>query len=146
MNEITHDYVIIKLVNAETIVCVMVGEDDESFTVMYPIQMKPSRIELEGNKKEFQVGVPWIPYSDEKVFTIYKQDVVLLQKLNQATIEYYKNLVDMYVNCNLAGDVLRYVENITQKANNIEGVAGAYSRVYRNRPPIMNNNRYPSRY
>ena len=95
MNEITHDYVIIKLVNAETIVCVMVGEDDESFTVMYPIQMKPSRIELEGNKKEFQVGVPWIPYSDEKVFTIYKQDVVLLQKLNQATIEYYKNLVDM---------------------------------------------------
>jgi len=57
----------------------------------------------------------------------------------------YKNLVDMLVNCNLSGDVLRFVESITSKSNNTEGVAGAYSRVYRNRPSMNNNNRYPSR-
>lgn len=90
-----HDYVVMKLVNAETIICVMVTEDDESFTIMYPVQMKPTRMEVAKEGKEFQVGVPWVPYSDEKVFTIYKQDVVLLQRLNESTIAYYKNLVDM---------------------------------------------------
>ena len=57
----------------------------------------------------------------------------------------YKNLVDMFVNCNLAGDVLRYVESITNRSANAESVTGAYNKVYRNRPPVMNNNRYPSR-
>ena len=56
----------------------------------------------------------------------------------------YKNLVDMLVNSNLQGDALRYIENITSKSNNTEGLVGAYSRVYRRRPE-MNNNRYPSR-
>ena len=56
----------------------------------------------------------------------------------------YKNLVDIYVNTDLQGDVLRYVENITNKTNNTEGLIGAYSRVYRRRPE-MYNSRYPSR-
>jgi len=54
----------------------------------------------------------------------------------------FKNLVDMYINNNLQGDVLRYVENITNKSNNTDGLIGAYSRVYRSRPN-MNNQRYP---
>ena len=55
----------------------------------------------------------------------------------------YKNLVDLYTNNNLQGDVLRYVENITNISNNTDGVIGAYSRVYRRRPEY-NNTRYPS--
>lgn len=56
----------------------------------------------------------------------------------------YKNLVDMMVNNDLQGDVLRYVEGITSRTDNTNGLIGAYSRVYRRRPE-MNNNRYPSR-
>ena len=55
----------------------------------------------------------------------------------------YKNLIDLYVNNDLQGDVLRYVENITNKTNNTAGLIGAYNRVYRRRPE-MYNNRYPS--
>ena len=54
----------------------------------------------------------------------------------------YKNLVDMLVNNDLQGDLLRYVENITNNTNNTSGLVGAYSRVYRRRPE-MNNQRYP---
>lgn len=54
----------------------------------------------------------------------------------------YKNLIDMLVNNDLQGDVLRYVENITNQTNNTGGLIGAYSKVYRNRP-VMNGNRYP---
>lgn len=54
----------------------------------------------------------------------------------------YKNLVDMFINNNLQGDVLRYVESITNRSNNTDGVIGAYSRVYRRRPEF-NNTRYP---
>jgi len=56
----------------------------------------------------------------------------------------YKNLVDLYINNDLQGDVLRYIENITNKSNNTAGLVGAYSRVYRRRPEIYNN-RYPGR-
>jgi hypothetical protein len=56
----------------------------------------------------------------------------------------FKNLVDMFVNNNLQGDVLRYVESITNNKNNTEGLIGAYSRVYRSRPDISGM-RYPSR-
>jgi hypothetical protein len=55
----------------------------------------------------------------------------------------YKNLVDLYTNNNLQGDVLRYVENITNMSNNTESLIGAHSRVY-NRRPQYNNLRYPS--
>jgi hypothetical protein len=54
----------------------------------------------------------------------------------------YKNLIDMYVNCNLQGDVLRYIETITNKSNNAENMIGAYNRIYRRRPE-MYNSRYP---
>lgn len=53
----------------------------------------------------------------------------------------YKNLIDLYVNCNLQGDVLRYIESITNKSNTSDMV-GAYSRIYRRRPEIYNS-RYP---
>ena len=56
----------------------------------------------------------------------------------------YKNLIDMLVNNDLQGDALRYVEGITSRTDNTNGLIGAYSRVYRRRPE-MNNNRYPSR-
>jgi len=56
----------------------------------------------------------------------------------------YKNLVDMMVNNDLQGDVLRYVEGITNRSENTNGIIGAYSRVYKRRPE-MNNNRYPAR-
>jgi hypothetical protein len=56
----------------------------------------------------------------------------------------YKNLLDMMVNNDLQGDVLRYVENITSQSNGNGGVAGAYSRVYRRRPDYSGS-RYPGR-
>ena len=56
----------------------------------------------------------------------------------------YKNLLDMMVNNDLKGDVLRYVENITSLSNGGGGVAGAYSKVYRRRPDYSGN-RYPGR-
>jgi len=56
----------------------------------------------------------------------------------------YKNLVDMMVNNHLQGDVLRYVENITNQSNNTSGIMGAYSKVYRRRPDYSGS-RYPGR-
>jgi hypothetical protein len=55
----------------------------------------------------------------------------------------YKNLVDLYTNNNLQGDVLKYVETITNMSNNTESLLGAHSRIY-NRRPQYNNLRYPS--
>jgi hypothetical protein len=55
----------------------------------------------------------------------------------------FKNLIDLYVNNDLQGDALRYIENITSKSINNNSLVGAYSKVYnRRRPEIF---RYPGR-
>lgn len=56
----------------------------------------------------------------------------------------YKNLVELYVNNNIQGDMLRYVENITSMSENTSGLVGAHSRIYRRTPP-MSGSRYPGR-
>lgn len=94
---IDHEYVTMKLTNGDNIIAVVVGEDDESFTIMFPVQMKILRVELKEGKKEVLAGTPWIPYTDEKVFNIFKQDIIVMSPLNSSTIEYYKNLVDVSV-------------------------------------------------
>jgi len=54
----------------------------------------------------------------------------------------YKNLVDLYINNDLQGDVLRYIENITSKSTNTGSVVGAYNKIYKRRPEYSNM-RYP---
>jgi len=56
----------------------------------------------------------------------------------------YKNLVELYVNNNIQGDMLRYVENITSLSENTSGLIGAHSRIYR-RNPTISGSRYPGR-
>jgi hypothetical protein len=90
-----HDYITLKLVNGETIICVLIMDDEEVFTVMFPICMKSVRIEDNGRTKEVMAGSPWSTFTDDTVFNIYKQDVIFVKPLNDATIEYYKNLVDL---------------------------------------------------
>lgn len=51
----------------------------------------------------------------------------------------YKNLIDMYVNTNLQGDALKYIESITDKKETASAIIGANNR-YRN------NNRYTKYY
>ena len=55
----------------------------------------------------------------------------------------FKNLIDLYVNNDLQGDALRYIESITSKSINNNSLVGAYSKVYnRRRPEIF---KYPGR-
>lgn len=92
---IEHDYITLKLVNGDTIICLLVGIDEEYFTIMYPMVMKAVRIETDGKPKEIFVGSPWNSFTDENVFNIYKQDVINLSEMNESTISYYKNMVDL---------------------------------------------------
>lgn len=57
----------------------------------------------------------------------------------------YKNLVDMYTNNDLQGDILRYVEGITSNSNSSGSMASSYNRIYKRRPESIGNLRYPSR-
>jgi hypothetical protein len=92
---IEHDYVTIKLINGDTVICVLISDEEDSMTIMYPICMKPVRVEVENKAKEVMVGSPWCSFTDDPIFEIYKQDVIIIKPLNQSTIEYYKNMVDM---------------------------------------------------
>lgn len=86
-----HNYVVIKLVTNEVILTVQIDEDEDTFLIMYPLQMKT----IVTDEGEAIAGVDWCPYSDDKVFNIYKQDILYIKEMNEGTIEYYKRLVDL---------------------------------------------------
>lgn len=92
---IEHSYMTMKLVNGDTIICVMVSDDDDCFTVLYPIQMKSTRVEINEQSKEVMAGSPWCSFTDDYVYRIYKQDVIMLKPLNESTITYYKKMIDL---------------------------------------------------
>lgn len=91
---IDHEYITLKLVNGDNLIALMVGEKDDSFIVLYPIQMKSVKIQHDGVNKEILAGTPWCSFTDDEVYTIWKDDVVLLKPLNESTIQYYKKLVE----------------------------------------------------
>lgn len=90
---IKHDYVTIKLMNGDTLLAVLIDEKEDCFVIMYPIQMKS--VSFKDTNKEVLAGTPWCTFTDEQIYDIWKNDVVLIKPLNQSTIEYYKRLVDI---------------------------------------------------
>lgn len=88
-----HDYVVLKLINGDTIIAILIMEEDEQFTVMFPIHMKPTF--SDNLKKEVLVGTPWNPHSSEKCFHIFKSDIMTMSPMNNQTISYYKSLVEI---------------------------------------------------
>ena len=90
-----HDYITLKLTNGDTLITVLIDEDDNRFVVMYPIQMKTVSISINGTSKETMAGTPWCSFTDHKVFQIWKSDVIMIKPLNDSTIDYYKRLVDL---------------------------------------------------
>lgn len=88
---ITHQYTSLKLISGDTILCIIILEDDDHFNILYPIQMKPTIVD----GKEVLTGQPYCPYTDEVMFTVFKQDIIVMNEMNESTIAYYKRLVDM---------------------------------------------------
>jgi len=88
-----HEYVVMKLLTNETLITLLIMEDDQSYTIMFPIQMKLT-INTE-TKKEILVGTPWNPCSNEKYFRLFKEDIVTMSPLNKQSIDYYKTLVEV---------------------------------------------------
>lgn len=95
MDELDHAYMMLKLVTGETLLGTLVHESEEYFTILYPIEMKSYKIDTNEQKKEYFAGVQWCPFTDDRIFQIYKQDIVVLKPLNDSTTSYYKRLVDI---------------------------------------------------
>lgn len=88
-----HDYVVMKLLTGDTLITILIMDDDSAFTIMFPILLKPTfNVET---KKETIIGTPWNPCSNEKYFRIFKEDVVTMSPLNKQAIAYYKTLVEV---------------------------------------------------
>ena len=118
---IEHEYVTIKLVNGDNIIAVMISEEDDYFILMFPIQMKLVRVDIKDGKKEVLAGTPWVPYTDEKVFNIFKQDIITINPLNESTIEYYKNLVDVSIVTQLDIQETESIDDLSHKSFFIVG-------------------------
>jgi len=92
---IQHEYITLKLVNGDNLISVLITEDNSEYTIMYPIQMKTVNFNLDGKNKEVLAGSPWCSFTDDQIFKVRKQDVIIVKPLNESTLNYYKRMVDI---------------------------------------------------
>ena len=90
-----HDYITLKLVNGDNLLAVMIDNDDEAFYIMFPLQVKTVNVKTDEKTKEVMAATRWCPFSDQEYYPIYKSDVLLIAPMNDVSIEYYKNLIDI---------------------------------------------------
>lgn len=92
---IDHDYIVIKMVTGDDLLCLVVDEDDDKFCILYPVQMVSSIVVVDGGEQAVTAGVSWCKYTDDEVYTIWKSDVIFAKQMNDSSIEYYKKLIDV---------------------------------------------------
>lgn len=83
------NYRFLKLKNGDNIICLRLLEPDENhhaFVVYSPVIVTMMSL-ADGS---ISIGLAkWIPYTDERVFDIYVDDIVLVTSLNEEASGYY---------------------------------------------------------
>lgn len=90
-------YVIMKLVTGEQILAVKRSETDQSITIEFPMIIKTYPFRPSADEIGEQVAAsPYCKFSDDKVFTFNRKDIVFEKLLNQFAIPFYLKLVNEY--------------------------------------------------
>lgn len=90
-------YVIIKLVTGEQLLAVKRSENERSLTIEFPMIIKTYPFRAGDDEIGEQVAAsPYCKFSDDKIFTFNRRDIIFEKKLNQFAIPFYLKLVNEY--------------------------------------------------
>lgn len=121
-------YVIMKLVTGEQILAVKRSETDQSITIEFPMIIKTYPFRPAPDEIGEQVAAsPYCKFSDDKVFTFNRKDIVFEKLLNQFAIPFYLKLVNEYettIEVPEPKDIEDLGRKVDQLMQSLMGIAG----------------------
>ena len=121
-------YVIVKLVTGEQILAVKRSETDQSITIEFPMIIKTYPFRPSADEIGEQVAAsPYCKFSDDKVFTFNRKDIVFEKLLNQFAIPFYLKLVNEYettIEVPEPKDIEDLERKVDQLMESLLGIAG----------------------
>jgi hypothetical protein len=87
----TEFYVILKLTSGEQMMAVLRSEDEEYIEIEYPMVMRMIPVMSEG--REHITAHPFCQFSDDRQFTLHKNDIMFVKKLHHVFIPHYQRIV-----------------------------------------------------
>jgi hypothetical protein len=87
------DYVYVRLLNGDQLMATKVFENNEIITIECPmlIRLFP-RLEQGGLVEQITSG-PYCQFTDDRVFTFQKKDILFAKKLNEVMIPHYERML-----------------------------------------------------
>lgn len=87
-------YIVFKMISGETVMSVIVSEDEDYIEVVNPILIRSALITE--NTKEAMMASPLCAFSDESFYTLEKQKILFIKNLHPAFIAHYNKVVKEY--------------------------------------------------
>lgn len=87
-------YIVFKLLSGETVMSVLVSEDEDCIEVVNPILIRSAMITE--NTKEAMMASPLCPFSDERFYTLEKGKILFVKNLHPAFVAHYNRVVEEY--------------------------------------------------
>jgi len=84
-------FVIIKLVNGEQLMAVLVSEDEDYVELKSPMSIK--MIPIIEERKEHITAHPFCQFSDDNIFVVSKTNLLFIKKLHHIFVPHYKRIV-----------------------------------------------------
>jgi hypothetical protein len=90
----SQEYVYVKLLNGEQLMATKIDEDLETITIQYPmlIRMFP-RLDESGLVEQITSG-PYCQFTEDRIFTFFKKDVLFFKRLHELMIPHYERMLD----------------------------------------------------
>jgi hypothetical protein len=90
-------YIVFKLATGEQLIAVKRDETITEVTIEYPMLVKSYAFENgDDGLSEHVTATPFCKFSEDKVFTFRKTDIIFLKTMHRYAIPFYVNLVKQY--------------------------------------------------
>lgn len=143
-------YVVFKLRTGEQLIAVQRSEDVNDIVIEYPMLVKSYAFQDDEDPNSVSENItasPFCKFSEDKVFTFKKTDLIFVKKLHQYAIPFYVNLVEEYEKTVEAVD--DNVSTIEELASKVESIIRTINQqteqeeeVKESKPNRLTNNTY----
>lgn len=94
-----NDYKVIKFNNGDSIFCIVQAETEDTITVIFPMLLKEHSFVVGPNVvRETYSASNFCPFTDDKMFSFYKPELIFIKPMNSSAIPYYIGLLNKHEN------------------------------------------------
>ena len=91
------DYRIISRNNGDSYFCIVLNENENMITTLMPMLVEKMKVPIGPNAvRETYSASQMCPFTDDRVFSFFKHDLLFAKPMNQDTVEFYIRMINTH--------------------------------------------------